>query len=127
MDKANKLLTMGILTILLMAMIAIVAPARAQAETITTDKGLYAIIFSDTNIGYVNVTVTMNNLDPTAVYKVVVSRFNGPEYAAIEGTFSLGYGELKFTLPGSRDARPADLAGTWNATLYKKVGATYQL
>ncbi|MEM0254361.1 MAG: hypothetical protein QXK78_07395 [Candidatus Bathyarchaeia archaeon] len=127
MDKANKLLTMGILTILLMAMIAIVAPARAQAETITTDKGLYAIIFSDTNTGYVNVTVTMNNLDPTAVYKVVVSRFNGPEYAAIEGTFSLGYGELKFTLPGSRDARPADLAGTWNATLYKKVGATYQL
>ncbi|MEM2169846.1 MAG: hypothetical protein QW186_08635 [Candidatus Bathyarchaeia archaeon] len=127
MDKANKLLTMGILTILLMAMIATVAPARAQAETITTDKGLYAIIFSDTNTGYVNVTVTMSNLDPTAVYKVVVSRFNGPESAAIEGTFSLGYGEFRFTLPGSRDARPADLAGTWNATLYKKVGATYQL
>ncbi|MEM1790085.1 MAG: hypothetical protein QXL08_08500 [Candidatus Nezhaarchaeales archaeon] len=118
----SKYLTLASLSVLAIALLLALAPTAAEGQarpTITTDKAVYAMVYSDTARGYVNVTVSVDGLDPTKTYTIEVFKFGGapgPSYVEeISGVASM---TVTFTIPPTMDARPIDLAGTWNATLY---------
>ncbi|MEM4469151.1 MAG: hypothetical protein QXS32_08815 [Candidatus Nezhaarchaeales archaeon] len=118
----SKYLTLASLSVLAIALLLALAPTAVEGQaqpTITTDKAVYAMVYSDTARGYVNVEVSVNGLDPAKTYTIVVFKFGGapgPSYVReISGATSA---TVTFTIPPTMDARPIDLAGTWNATLY---------
>ena len=117
--KKNLVLaTLGIL--LLSLALPLVTIVRAQAEVMKTDRPLYAIKWSDNAVGYVNVTVFLEGLDPQITYKVYVSKFMGPEGLVYVGmSYGLSSATIKFVIPPTKDFSPDVIAGTWNATLYK--------
>ncbi|MEM3948820.1 MAG: hypothetical protein QXM76_04420, partial [Zestosphaera sp.] len=110
-----------VLAILLLSVISpLVVFVRAQTETMKTDRPLYAIKWKYNALGYVNVTVHLDGLDPETEYKVVVSKFRGPTGLVYVGTsYGLSSAKLNFTIPPTKDFSPDVIAGTWNATLYK--------
>ncbi|MEM4537917.1 MAG: hypothetical protein QXP68_04140 [Thermosphaera sp.] len=118
----SKYLTLASLSVLAIALLLALAPTAVEVQaqpTITTDKAVYAMVYSDTARGYVDVTVSVDGLDPAKTYTIVVFKFGGapgPSYVReISGATSA---TVTFTIPPTMDARPIDLAGTWNATLY---------
>jgi methyl-accepting chemotaxis protein len=125
MNGKNALMNTIVLAILLLSvMLPLVTFVRA-AESIETDKPLYAIIWKNTALGYVNVTVTLTGLSPETRYEVAVYKFHGPAgLNYIREVYGASEATIKFTIPPTMDSRPEDIAGTWNATLYKVVGET---
>ncbi|MEM2166651.1 MAG: hypothetical protein QXF59_06550 [Candidatus Bathyarchaeia archaeon] len=124
MDHKRFVVLAALSVLLLSLVIPFVMPAKAEV-TMTTDRRLYAIKWSDNALGYVEVIVDVTGLDSEVTYSLEVFKFHGPaglNFAErIHGATSA---TIKFTIPPTRDARPVDLAGTWNATLYRVVGET---
>jgi outer membrane murein-binding lipoprotein Lpp len=117
--------SVALLALLTLSIILGVAPKFAAAETLMTDRPLYAIKWKDNVLGYVNVTVTLTGLDPETRYEIAVSKFHGPAgLNYVREVYGVYEAEIKFTIPPTMDSRPEDIAGTWNATLYKVVGET---
>ncbi|MEM2622895.1 MAG: hypothetical protein QXI35_08540 [Candidatus Nezhaarchaeales archaeon] len=125
--KHLTLTTLGVLVLSVLLLASTSTTVEAQV-TITTDKALYAIIWSDTSQGYVNITVTASGLDPTKTYAIEVSKLGGPPGLSfvreISGAASV---VTNFTIPPTMNAGPADIAGTWNATIYVVEGGARTL
>ncbi|MEM2424558.1 MAG: hypothetical protein QXM00_08795 [Candidatus Bathyarchaeia archaeon] len=127
MNGKNALLNAAVLAILLLSVISPLVVFVRAAESITTDKGLYAIKWKTDSgaVGYVNVTVTVSGLDPGARYEIAVFKFHGPAgLNYVRESSGVNSAKINFTIPPTMDARPQDIAGTWNATLYKVLGQT---
>ncbi|MEM1989938.1 MAG: hypothetical protein QW782_04825 [Candidatus Bathyarchaeia archaeon] len=127
MNGKNALLNAAVLAILLLSVISPLVVFVRAAESITTDKGLYAIKWKADSgaVGYVNVTVTVSGLDPEARYEIAVFKFHGPAgLNYVRESYGVNSAKINFTIPPTMDARPQDIAGTWNATLYKVLGQT---
>jgi hypothetical protein len=110
-------------------MLPLITFVRA-AEEISTDLGLYAIKWNPLSsaVGYVNVTVTLTGLDPEKRYEVAVFKFHGPAgLNYVKEVYGASAATVKFTIPPTMDSRPGDIAGTWNATIYRVVGETRSL
>ncbi|MEM1674873.1 MAG: hypothetical protein QXE14_00280 [Candidatus Bathyarchaeia archaeon] len=124
MDHKRFVVLAALFVLLLSLVMPFTMPAKAEV-TMTTDKPLYAIKWSNNVLGYVEITIGVTGLDPETIYSLEVFKFHGPaglNFAErISGATSA---TIMFTIPPTRDARPEDLAGTWNATLYKVVGGT---
>jgi len=115
--------SVALLALLTLSIILGVAPKFVAAETLMTDRPLYAIKWKDNVLGYVNVTVILTGLDPETRYEVAVSKFHGPTgLNYLREVYGIYAARVSFTIPPTMDARPEDIAGTWNATLYKIVG-----
>ncbi|MEM2152951.1 MAG: hypothetical protein QW702_04195 [Candidatus Bathyarchaeia archaeon] len=125
MDKVRHLVLITLGVLLLSIALPFATLVKAQSITMATDKPLYAIKWKNNVIGYVDIVVTVSGLDPETRYSLEVFKFHGPaglNYAKeIYGATGV---TLPFTIPPTMDARPEDIAGTWNATLYKLVGDT---
>ncbi|MEM2294094.1 MAG: hypothetical protein QXX41_12545, partial [Nitrososphaerota archaeon] len=127
MNGKNALLNAAVLAILLLSVISPLVVFVRAAESITTDKGLYAIKWKTGMgaVGYVNVTVTVSGLDTKAKYEIAVFKFHGPAgLNYVREVYGVGSATINFTIPPTMDARPQDIAGTWNATLYKVLDQT---
>ncbi|MEM4461789.1 MAG: hypothetical protein QW695_02810 [Candidatus Bathyarchaeia archaeon] len=112
--------SVALLALLILSLVPVFAGRFIAAETLATDRPLYAIKWKYNALGYVNVTVYLDGLDPETVYKVVVSKFRGPTGLVYVGTsYGLFSAKLNFTIPPTMDFSPDVIAGTWNATLYK--------
>ena len=74
----SKYLTLASLSVLAIALLLALAPTAVEGQaqpTITTDKAVYAMVYSDTARGYVDVTVSVAGLDPAKTYTIVVFKF----------------------------------------------------
>jgi methyl-accepting chemotaxis protein len=110
-------------------MLPLITFVRA-AESITTDKGLYAIKWKPGMgaVGYVNVSVSLAGLDPEKRYEVSIFKFHGPAgLNYVKEVYGVYEARINFTIPPTMDARPSEIAGTWNVTLYRVVGETRSL
>jgi outer membrane murein-binding lipoprotein Lpp len=128
MNGKNALMNTIVLAILLLSvMLPLITFVRA-AESITTDKGLYAIKWKTGAVGYVNVSVSLAGLDPEKKYEVSIFKFHGPAgLNYVKEVYGVYEARINFTIPPTMDARPSEIAGTWNATLYRVVGETRSL
>jgi len=130
MNGKNALMNTIVLAILLLSvMLPLITFVRA-AESITTDKGLYAIKWKPGMgaVGYVNVSVSLAGLDPEKRYEVSIFKFHGPAgLNYVKEVYGVYEARINFTIPPTMDARPSEIAGTWNATLYRVVGETRSL
>jgi len=117
--------SVALLALLTLSIILGVAPKFVAAETLMTDKPLYVIKWKDNVLGYVNVTVYLTGLSPETRYEVSVFKHHGPAgLNYVREVYGVYEAVIMFTIPPTMDARAEDIAGTWNATLYKLVGET---
>ena len=118
-------LSVALLTLIVLSILPNIAVKLVAAESMETDRPLYAIKWKDNAIGYVNVTVTLTGLDPETRYELAVFKHHGPAgLNYVKEVYGVYEATIKFTIPPTMDSRPEDIAGTWNATLYKVVGET---
>ncbi|MDW8062030.1 MAG: hypothetical protein RMJ00_04955, partial [Nitrososphaerota archaeon] len=123
--KIYSKLSVALLTLLMLSILPNLAVKLVAAESMMTDRPLYAIKWKDNALGYVNVTVILKGLYPETRYEIAVFKHHGPVgLNYVREIYGVYEANITFTIPPTMDSRPEDIAGTWNATLYKVVGET---